>query len=128
VDQTSAIYNPGPAYAVMTNWVTDLCRRRGLEPDLGPKLKGLLEMAGLPQVTERVVTSFPDTRMTRERRLWQTQALGVFETIFRDSILEARLATASQFDATLRTARAEFESGRYANSDVLVVAFGQRPR
>jgi len=127
VDQTASIYNPGPAYRVLTDWVTELCRRRGLEPDLGPKLKGLLAAAGAAGVRERIVPSFPNTRMTRERKLWQAQALGVFETIFRDAIVEGGIAPAPEFDAVLRAARAEFESRRYANSDVLYIAYGQRP-
>jgi ubiquinone/menaquinone biosynthesis C-methylase UbiE len=121
-----AIYHAGPAYQLLSQWSAALCRRRGVDPDLGPKLQQLLRLAGVPQVTVRVARSFPDLAMTRERRLWQAQAIGAFESIFREPILEAGVATAEEFDHTLMAARFEFEAGRYANSDVLYVAYGQR--
>ncbi len=121
-----AIYNPGPAYQQLTSWVAALCRRRGVDPDLGPKLKDLLQMAGVRQVTERVAVSFPDIALTRERRLWQAQAIGAFESIFREPTLEAGITSAAEYDRTVAAARAEFAQGRYANSDVLYVAYGQR--
>jgi ubiquinone/menaquinone biosynthesis C-methylase UbiE len=120
------IYDPGPAYQLLSRWAAALCRRRGVDPDLGPKLKELLRLAGVKPVTERVVTSFPDLTLTRERHLWQAQALGAFENIFREPILEAGIATTEEYDQALRAARGEFEQGRHANSDVLYVAFGQR--
>ena len=82
VEPGEAIYDPSPAYARSARWINELCRQRGLDPDLGPKLRQLLWSAGLEPVTERVVPAFPDTRQTRERRLWQAQAVGVFEAVF----------------------------------------------
>jgi ubiquinone/menaquinone biosynthesis C-methylase UbiE len=125
VEPGEALYHAGPAYQALTRWVAALYRSRGLDPDLGPKLKDLLSQAGLRQVTERVVVSFPNLAMTRERRLWQAQALGGFEKIIRGPILAAGVA-AEEYDRTLAAARKEFTSGRYANSDVLYVAYGQR--
>jgi hypothetical protein len=68
-------------------------------------------------VTERVVVSFPDLAMTRERRLWQARALGGFERSIREPIVAAGVAAA---------ACKKFASGRYANSDGRHVAYGQR--
>jgi ubiquinone/menaquinone biosynthesis C-methylase UbiE len=127
VEPGEALYHVGPAYQALLGWATALLRSRGLDPDLGPKLKELLLQAGVPMVTERVVVSFPDLAMTRERRLWQAQALGVFESPrAREPILAAGVTTAEEYDRALAAARTEFASGRYANSDVLFVAYGQR--
>lgn len=120
------IYQPGPAYQLISQWVTALCRRHGVDPDLGPRVKELLRLAGIPRVTERVAPCFPDLTLTRERRLWQAQAIGAFESIFREPTIEAGIATAEEYDRALAGVRAEFDSGRYANSDVLYIAFGQR--
>jgi ubiquinone/menaquinone biosynthesis C-methylase UbiE len=127
VEPAEALYHAGPAYQVLLAWVAALLQSRGLDPDLGPKLKELLLHAGIQQVTERVVVSFPNLTMTRERRLWQAQALGVFESPrAREPILAAGVTTAEEYDRALAAARKEFASGRYANSDVLYVAYGQR--
>jgi ubiquinone/menaquinone biosynthesis C-methylase UbiE len=127
VEPAEAIHDPSPAYALTSSWVAELCRRRGMDPDLGPKLGQLLWGAGLQNVMERAVPSFPDVRLTRERRLWQAQSIGVLETIFRDPILDAGLTTPTDFDNVMRAVRAEFEAGQHANSDLLCVAYGQRP-
>jgi len=126
VEPGEAIYQPGPAYQLISQWVAQLCRRRGVDPDLGPKLKQLLSLAGVKQVSERVVSSFPDLTLTRERRLWQAQAIGAFESIFREPVLEAGIASPAEYSQALAAVRVEFEQGRYANSDVLYVAFGRR--
>lgn len=98
-----------------------------MDPDPGPKLKELLLQAGVPMVTERVVVSFPDLAMTRERRLWQAQALGVFESPrAREPIVAAGVTTVEEYDRAVAAARKEFATGRYANSDILYVAYGQR--
>jgi hypothetical protein len=75
---------------------------------------------------KRVVPCFPGARLTRERRLWQAQAIGVVEAAFRDPIIDAGLATAVDVDNVLLAVRAEFEAGQHANSDLLYVAYGQR--
>ncbi len=121
-----AVYDPGPAYLLTNTWVADLCRQRGVDPDLGPQLKTLLHNAGLVQVSECVIPSFPDLTLTRERRLWQTQSLGVLEGVFRDAIIEAEIVSPADYDAALRALRAEFEQGKHANSDLVYVVFGQR--
>jgi SAM-dependent methyltransferase len=121
-----AVYHAGPAYQLLSAWVASLCRRRGVDPDLGPKVKELLRLAGVARVTERVAVTFPDLTVTRERRFWQAQAIGAFETIFREPTVEAGIASAEEYDRAVAAARAEFESGRYANSDVIYVAHGQR--
>ncbi len=124
-EQGEAIYHPGPAYQLLSQWAAQLCRRRGVDPDLGPKLKQLLALAGVKQVSERVVPAFPDLTLTRERRLWQAQAIGAFESILREPVLEAGIASAAEYSRAIAAVRAEFEQGRYANSDVLYVAFGR---
>jgi hypothetical protein len=58
--------------------------------------------------------------------LWQAQAIGVFESILREPVLEAGIASAAEYNQAIAAVRAEFEQGRYANSDVLYPAFGQR--
>jgi len=126
VEPGEAIYDPSPAYALSATWICALCRQRGLDPDLGPKLRQLLWAAGLEAVTERVVPAFPDTRQTRERRLWQAQAVGVFEAVFRDPILDAGIATQAEYERAMAAVRAEFEAGQHANSDLIYVAYGQR--
>ncbi len=127
IEQAEAPYDSGPAYQRLTAWMANLCRQRGVDPDMGPKLRYLLHAAGIEQPIERVIPCFPDRRPSRERRLWQAQALGVFETIFRDALLAAKLVTPEQFDAVLAQARVEFAQGRYANSDVIYVVFGRKP-
>jgi SAM-dependent methyltransferase len=121
------LYQAGPAYQVLLRWTSAVLRSRGLDPDLGPKLQFLLRQAGVEVVTERIAVSFPDLALTRERRLWQAQAIGVFETTrVRAPILAAGVTTAEEYDRALAAARTEFASGRYANSDVLYIAYGQR--
>jgi SAM-dependent methyltransferase len=127
VEPAEDIYDPSPAYALTARWISALCRQRGMDPDLGPKLCQLLWGAGLEGVTERVVPSFPDVRLTRERRLWQAQAIGVLETIFRDPILDAGIATPADYETTVGAVRAEFEAGQHANSDLLYATYGRRP-
>jgi ubiquinone/menaquinone biosynthesis C-methylase UbiE len=127
VETGEALYHVGPAYQVLLGWTSALLRSRGLDPDLGPKLKDLLLQVGIQQVTKRVVVSFPDLANTRERRLWQAQAIGVFESPrAREPIVAAGVTSAEEYDRALAAARTEFASGRYANSDVLYVAYGQR--
>lgn len=127
IEPGETVYDPGPAYLLTNRWIGELCRSRGLDPDLGPKLKYLLRDAGLVQVTERAVPSFPDVTLTRERRLWLAQALGVLQGVFRDPIIAAGIASQTEYDNALVALRDEFEQGRYANSDLLFVALGQRP-
>jgi ubiquinone/menaquinone biosynthesis C-methylase UbiE len=124
-----SLYQPGPAYQVLLQWTSTLLRSRGLDPDLGPKLQHLLRQAGVEEVTERVAVSFPDLAMTRERRLWQAQAIGAVESPrARAPILAAGVTTSQAYDWAIAAARREFASGRYANSDRLYVAYGQRWR
>jgi ubiquinone/menaquinone biosynthesis C-methylase UbiE len=121
------LYNVGPIYQVLIQWTVSLLRSRGLDPDLGPKLQRLLRQAGVAEVTGRIVASFPDLAMTRERRMWQAQAIGAFETPrAREPILAAGVTTVEAYDWAIAAARQEFASGQYANSDMLYVAFGQR--
>jgi hypothetical protein len=63
---------------------------------------------------------------SRERRLWQAQAIGAFESIFREPVLQAGLASLAEYGQALTARRVEFEQGHHANSDVLYVAFGRR--
>ncbi|MEO7000173.1 MAG: methyltransferase domain-containing protein [Ktedonobacterales bacterium] len=121
------IFDPGPGYQRMSAWTARLCRERGLDPDMGPKLRLLLQGAGLEQVTERAIPAFPDRTPSRERRLWQAQALGAYETVFRDALLAAGIVTEDRYAAALALAHDEFAQGSYANSDILYVAFGRRP-
>jgi hypothetical protein len=94
VEQGEVLYQAGPAYQKLARWAAAFCRYRGLDPDLGPKLKALLRLAGVHQVTE--------------------------------PIGEAGITTAEQYDRTIAAACAEFAAERYANSDVLYVAYGRR--
>lgn len=128
IEPAEAIHDPSPVYALTASWIAALCRQRELDPDLGPKLKQLFWGVGLEQVVERVVPSFPDVRMTRERRLWQAQAIGVLEGYFRDPILEAGITTQADFENAIRAVRVEFEQGQHANADLLYAVYGQRPR
>lgn len=126
VEPGENIYDPGPAYQLTNHWTAELCRRRGLDPDMGPRLKYLLQEAGAVRVTEHVLPSFPDVTLTRERRLWQTQCLGVLRDVFRDPIIGAGIASAADYDNALEVLRLEFDQGQHANSDPLYVTFGQR--
>jgi len=127
VEPGENIYDPGPAYQLTNRWTAELCRRRGLDPDMGPRLKYLLQEVGAVRVSEHVLSSFSDLTMTRERRLWQTQCLGVLNDVFRDPIIEAGIASAADYDNALQALRLEFDQGHHANSDPLYVTFGQRP-
>jgi hypothetical protein len=51
----------------------------------------------------------------------------VLKDVFRDPIIEARIASASDYDNALEALRLEFDQGHHANSDPLYVTFGQRP-
>jgi SAM-dependent methyltransferase len=125
VEPGEAIYDPSPAYARSASWINELCRQRGLDPDLGPKLRQLLWSAGLEPVTEHILPAFPDTRRTRERRLWEAQAVGVFEAVFRDPILDAGITTQAEYESAMQAMREEFEAGQHANSDLIYVVYGQ---
>jgi ubiquinone/menaquinone biosynthesis C-methylase UbiE len=127
IEQGEAPYDAGPAYQRLTAWMAHLCRQRGVDPDMGPKLRHLLYSAGIEQPFERIIPAFPNSTPSRERRLWQAQALGVFETVFRDALLAAKAVSPENFDAVLAQTRVEFAQARYANSDVLYVAFGRKP-
>jgi SAM-dependent methyltransferase len=121
-----AVHDPGPAYAQGGAWIAELLRRRGMDSDLGPKLRHLLEGANLQPVIERVNLTFPNVRRKRERRLWQTHNIGLFDRIYRGPILEAGIATASKYDDFLAALRREFEVGQHANSDIDYIVYGQR--
>jgi hypothetical protein len=97
-----------------------------MDPDPGPKVKSILVNAGLQPVVEYVTTSFPNVQLKRERRLWQTQNLGVFDKVFRDPIIEAGIATGSEYDNFLAALRREFEAGQHANADKVYIVYGQR--
>jgi hypothetical protein len=123
-----AIHDPGPAYAQGVAWVAELDRRRGKDsyPDVGSKLKHPLESANLQPIVERVNLMFPDIQRKRERRLWQAQNIGYFDKLWRDPIIEAAIATASDFDGFMTALRKEFETGQHANSDIVYIVHGQR--
>ena len=127
VEPAEEIFDAGPGYRRLGAWTAHMCRERGLDPDLGPKLRLLLQAAGLEQVKERAVPAFPDRTPSRERRLWQAQAIGVYETAIRDALLAAGIVTEEQYAATLAQTRDEFAQGRYANSDIIYAAYGRKP-
>lgn len=126
IEPSQEVYGPGPAYAVVSYWVAELCRRRGLDPNAGPKLMQWQRSAGLVSVAERQAVLFPDVTLTRERRLYMTQSLGVFD-LLRAPILEAGITSPAQFDAAYQAVRREFEQNTYPSCDVLHIVFGQKP-
>ena len=127
VEPAEEIFDAGPGYQRLGAWTARMCRERGLDPDMGPKLRLLLHGAGLEQIVERVAPAFPDRTPSRERRLWQAQAIGVYETAIRDALLAAGIVTEDRYAAVLAQTRDEFTQARYANSDIIYVAYGRKP-
>ena len=48
-------YPPSPAFARYVEWYSETARARGCDPDIGPRLPGLLRDAGLGEVAMNVV-------------------------------------------------------------------------
>lgn len=125
VEPAEAIRDPSPAYDATSHWIAEMCRRRGLDPNVGPRLKSLLVGAGLVQVSERTATLAANAISGHERRLLLTQVLGVLE-VLREPILETGVVSAADYQRALPMVKREYEQGDHANADVLHIVYGQR--
>jgi len=125
VEPAEAIRDPSPAYGATARWIAEMCRRRGLDPNVGPRLKSLLIGAGLVQVNERTTALAANATSGHERRLLLTQVLGVLE-VLREPILETGVVSAGEYQRSLPLVKSEYEQGAHANADVLHIAYGQR--
>lgn len=125
VEPAEAIRDASPAYGATAHWIAEMCRRRGLDPNVGPQLKSLLVGAGLVQVSERTAMLAANATRGHERRLLLTQVLGVLE-VLREPILETGVVSAADYERTLPMVKREYEQGDHANADVLHIVYGQR--
>lgn len=125
VEPAEAIRDPSPAYGATAHWIAEMCRRRGLDPNVGPRLKSLLVGAGLVQVSERTAALAASAASGHERRLLLTQVLGALE-VMREPILETGVVSAADYQRTLPQVKREYEQGAHANADVLHIVYGQR--
>lgn len=128
IEPAEAVHDAGPVYLRTVQWIAAMTRGAGLDPDVGPKLKALLRRAGIPTVAERAVPSCANMSQPRERRMWQTQCIGVLDTYYRDPLVEAGIVTNAELDHAIAALRHEFQLNRHANADILYDVWGQRPR
>jgi ubiquinone/menaquinone biosynthesis C-methylase UbiE len=114
----------GPALRALCEWLVAACDRRGLDAVVGPKIGGMLQVAGLQVVQYREVDLPIGHYGGRLGALSETNLISFLGSL-RGLILSYGLTDDQQFDAALATARQEIARGRFIWP--YFVAYGQRP-
>lgn len=118
-------FDPTPAFGTIMAWSVELCRRKGLDANVGPRLTYLLEAAGLTHVSERMFAEEYGQTSRHERRMHITQARAAVD-FWREPALATGVTTPADYDVVAAEARRELDADQHANADVLHIVFGQR--
>jgi precorrin-6B methylase 2 len=85
---------PHAAFEHLVRWTCETMRRRGGDPDIGPRLPGLFRAAGLAEVAMHLV-QVPVYRLEEKKPFWDLTMLQI-----RPAVLAEGVATPEAFDAT----------------------------
>lgn len=118
-------FDPTPAFGTIMAWSVELCRRKGLDANVGPRLTYLMAGVGLKRVTERIFTEGHGQTPRHERRMQIAQARAAID-FWREPVIAGGITTAAEYDGLAAVARRELDADQHANGDVLHIVFGQR--
>jgi ubiquinone/menaquinone biosynthesis C-methylase UbiE len=127
IETAAAPYDPSPAYGTVMAWTVEACRRKGLDANIGIRLNGMLRALGLAPVGERVFVPSRKDMPAHLRRMELTQMRAALD-YWRDPIVSQGIADTQEYHAVAEAARHELDQDHHANSDVLHIVWGQKPR
>jgi len=87
-------FPPHAAFERFVRWACETQRRRGADPDLGPRLPGLFRDAGLAEAAMHLA-QVPVYRLEEKKPFFDSTMLQI-----RNAVLAEGVATAEEFDAT----------------------------
>lgn len=116
--------NVHPNSYIVTEWIAELIKQRGMDPAIARKIPDMLRARGLLNVTTHEVAHLLLQEGQRWRQVMLTLGFGALET-FRIPIIAQGIATADEYDLTAARARVEVQQ-KGAMIWPAYVTYGQR--
>lgn len=121
--EAAPVPDGGPALSALSGWLVEVCVRRELDPQVGPKIGDLVRGAGL-RATHFREMRIPVGRWGGRLGVMSETNLISFLTSIRALALAYGITNAQTFDDALSAARFEIQRGRFIWP--YYVAYGQR--
>lgn len=124
VETWMTVSDTHPALRAITEWITELVRRRGMDPVIARKIPEMMRSRGLMRVTTHEIAHLL-LQGTRWKQVPLTLWLSVLEN-FRAPILAQGIASPEQYDLATTQAKVELQL-KGAVMWPAYVTYGQRP-